>query len=329
MTINYLNLQFPLILDRKGNSLFAEVDDQRQKMKQILLDERQEYLSMKKSFNAKEMEIRRLKRENLNIKSEIQSCSRLLSCSESRATQSLNLYVAHLENEKKQLENQLREMETRLVDIATNRKLNWIEALMTNASKELREMKDKVFVLMREKNSAMDNYSKVSKDLARIKLDIVKYKTLLGQIVFEFQLKIQPGKYVGVGLGDDFLESLKYEHFEEECDDTGVMMEIKDESRTFNDLDSSFNGSTSSMNTKNDWKFIPKQPSPVKQIAPVIPVKPQVLTEKSVQFSSETKTRVIDSTQEGLEESRLARKRAPLTVKRYVIPSKVHKKENL
>lgn len=37
---------------------------------------------MKKAYNAKEMEIRRLKRENCNIKQEIQACSNLFKRSD-------------------------------------------------------------------------------------------------------------------------------------------------------------------------------------------------------------------------------------------------------
>lgn len=70
------------ILDRKGNSLFAEVDDQRQQMKSILHNQKIHYLEMKKAYNAKEMEIRRLKRENCNIKQEIQACSNLFKRSD-------------------------------------------------------------------------------------------------------------------------------------------------------------------------------------------------------------------------------------------------------
>lgn len=40
----------PLILDKKGNSLFAEVDDQRQKMKAILSAQNKQYLQVRVFF---------------------------------------------------------------------------------------------------------------------------------------------------------------------------------------------------------------------------------------------------------------------------------------
>ncbi len=81
--LNELNIELAMYKsapdsdNRKGNSLFAEVDDQRQKMKEILQKQNQTYLDMKKSYNCQKMEIRRLKRENVNIKQEIQACSNL------------------------------------------------------------------------------------------------------------------------------------------------------------------------------------------------------------------------------------------------------------
>lgn len=195
--------------NRKGNSLFAEVDEQRQKMKKMLQGERHHYIEMRKNINAKEIEVRRLKRENLNIKSEIQSCSALFNRGESLLSQNLSLHLAQIEGEKKSLESQLNEMEMKLIDMAKTQRLDWIETMMTSASKEVREMKDKIFVLTREKISVIDNNSKNMKELARAKLDVVKYKTMLGRLVDEFKIRIDPKKYYDIGINEEFLEHLK------------------------------------------------------------------------------------------------------------------------
>lgn len=76
--------------DRKGNSLFAEVDDQRQVMKKLLADQKKSYLQMKKIFNESEYEIRRLKRENTAMHTELQACSAIF-CNADRTYQS-NIY---------------------------------------------------------------------------------------------------------------------------------------------------------------------------------------------------------------------------------------------
>lgn len=183
---------------------------------------------MRKAFNAKEIEIRRLRRENLNIKSEIQSCSSLLNRGESLVLQNLKLRVAQLEGEQKTLEALLKEMEMRLIDISKEQNLRWIETMMTSSSKEVREMKDKIFVLTREKNSVIDNCSKTMKDLSRAKLDVVKYKTLLGRIVDEFKLKIKPEKYSDIGVSNEFLDNLKFDEIEDESMDQSVKMEEED-----------------------------------------------------------------------------------------------------
>jgi chromosome segregation ATPase len=59
---------------KKGNSLFAEVDDQRQKMRSILATQNQQYQEMKKKFDEKNIEIRRLKLENDAIEKQLMEC---------------------------------------------------------------------------------------------------------------------------------------------------------------------------------------------------------------------------------------------------------------
>lgn len=356
---------FYYLLDRKGNSLFAEVDEQRQKMKKILQNERQHYLNMRKAYNSKEMEIRRLRRENLNIKAEIQSCSALLNRGESLAAQNMNLHLAQLEGEKKSLEAQVKEMEMRLIDMAREHNLGWIETMMISSTKDNRELKDKVFVLMREKTSVIDNCSKTMKDLGRIKLEVVKYKTLLGRIVDEFKLKIRPEKYFDIGISEEFLNNLKYDGTEmdddidaheeviedEEMSECGILNEstiqllggrdklgmalpditkgselsfksIASSSRTditIENFDTPLSSAcdftqTKSQETLNYITQSKSQGSSSKALQPI------------AQAKSNTKSPHANDTTK--DESRLARKRAPIVVKRIVIPSKMPKKQD-
>lgn len=62
------------IADRKGNSLFAEVDDQRQEMKSLLAAQKNQFLQMKKLYTESEYEIRKLKREKAAMHRELQTC---------------------------------------------------------------------------------------------------------------------------------------------------------------------------------------------------------------------------------------------------------------
>lgn len=104
--LNELNMELAMLksapetANRKGNSLFAEVDDQRQEIKKILQNQNKTYMEvslltlfrsliikflnfqMKKSFDIQKREIRRLKRENDDIKEEIQICSSLFQRAE-------------------------------------------------------------------------------------------------------------------------------------------------------------------------------------------------------------------------------------------------------
>jgi len=86
--MNSLNINlFKWIIDRKGNSLFAEVDDQRQVMKHLLANQKKSYLDMKKIFNESKYEIRRLKKENSAMHTELQACSTIF-CSADKTYQS-------------------------------------------------------------------------------------------------------------------------------------------------------------------------------------------------------------------------------------------------
>jgi len=83
-----LSLEFcTIFVDRKGNSLFAEVDDQRQAMKHLLAAQKKSYLDMKKTFSDSQFEIRRLKRENVAMHTELQACSTIF-CSADKTYQS-------------------------------------------------------------------------------------------------------------------------------------------------------------------------------------------------------------------------------------------------
>lgn len=138
---------------------------------------------MKKAFNAKELEIRRLKRENTNIKNEIQACSNLLARGEQVAIQTLTHRVNQLQAENKKLESQLVESEKKLIDLAKGKNLGWIETLLSTANNEARDLKNKFFAASLQNTSLADNFNKTQKELAKARLDSVKYKVALARIV--------------------------------------------------------------------------------------------------------------------------------------------------
>lgn len=202
--------------------MFAEVDDQRQKMKKILQGERSHYFEMKKMVNAKEMEIRRLKRENLNIKSEIQACNILLKRAEQLSSVHNRNYLAQLECDKQELQKELKMSEEKLIDVLSEKKMHWVETMLTTTAQESRDLKDKNYVLLREKTMLADNHSKALKDLSKARLDSIKLKVLLGRIVDEHKIQINEALYSDIGVGSEIFENMRLEDYETESDDVNV-----------------------------------------------------------------------------------------------------------
>lgn len=319
-------------------------------MKSILQGERFHYLDMKKSFNAKEMEIRRLKRENMNIKKEIQSCSNLLARGEQVVIESLTTRVNQLQNDNKNLEKFLAESERKLIDLAEMKNMGWIETMMTTSNNESREARDKLFNLMVQKNALADNFSKTQKELAKVRLDCVKLKVFLTRIIESNNLNINERDFLDIGLDEEVLESLKVEQLENTNEDESL------ESTASIFGGESLNESTINILGGRDrlGNFVlpsvkPKEENSVKRetspeaekenqaspefkvseigVAKSSPLKPlqsiqPLEKEKIVTFSAVVESKVIDSTKEQFEESKQARKRAGVVVKHITIPSK-------
>ncbi|KAG5674482.1 hypothetical protein PVAND_004450 [Polypedilum vanderplanki] len=339
--------------NRKGNSLFAEVDDQRQKMKKILQSERNHYLEMKRAVNAREMEIRRLKRENLNIKSEIETCNQLLKRGEQVASSHTKIYITQLEADKQNLQRLLRESEEKLLDVLNEKKLHWVESVLTATTKESRNLQDKNYVLLREKTLLADNHSKILKDLSKARLDGIKLKVLLGRIVDEFNIKINESHYSDIGVEHEIFENLQLADYSTN-DSIQSLNKFEEEEENVSIKDAGeLNESTIILlgGRERLGNAIPKKEIPENIILknteekenelknPHVPfmidikqepieVKKSPLQEKSVQFSSNITTKVIDKTEEEFKASNEARKKPAIIVKRIVIPSRPRKVNN-
>lgn len=205
---------FAFILDGKGNSLFAEVDEQRQQLKKVLIIERAHYNEMKKSVNAKEMENRRLKRENMNIKTEILTCSELLRRGEQIATESTSTLASQLLNENKKLKSSLASSQKNIEDLATEKKLEWVAAIVSTATKDARETKEKFLQLSLEKTSLAESLNKSYKDLSKSRLDCVKYRQLLSRVIDANKVKLKRQDVYEIGFDEEVYASLAIEEFE-------------------------------------------------------------------------------------------------------------------
>lgn len=312
-------------------------------MKSILKNERAHYNDMKKLFNSKEMEIRRLKRENHNIKTEIQTCSSLLRRGQQIELQTLNNQVGFLHNENRKLSKELTEMEKKLKDLASDQNLEWIQSLMTSATFETRDLKDKLMREMMEKTSLSDNFARAQRELAKARLDCVKLKILLGRIVDANGIKIDENDFDDIDIEQEVLENLKIEEFESL--DGSMTLETMDDGTELNESTITLIGGRERLGN-----FIPPKEekieldskenlkvssSPKPSISPRIePLKPIPIPKHSsnkeeskvVNFSSTVETKVIETTRAQFEESNQARKRNPIVVKRIVISSRATKK---
>lgn len=197
-------------------------------------------------------------------------------------------------------------------------------------------------------------------------MDGVKLKILLGRLVDENNIKINVVNYLDIGIDSEFLESLKQDENkgaelspdiaadESVCEELGEnTMFLITTKRTFQqefvavreektrevtkmqEVVQENNKCFEDLNKENcvTDKFSFIQPSSTK---PLTEKKANVIHEitktdevKSVKFSEIFETKSIDETSEQFEQSKLARKKAPIMIKRINIPSRTNRSANL
>jgi hypothetical protein len=319
---------FIYFLERKGNSLFAEVDDQRQKMKDILQAERRSYLEMRKLYNSKEIEIRKLKRENTNIRNEIEACSTLLRRGETIENEALKSQINQLTFETKKLERTLKETQQKVIDLANQQNLGWIETILTSSTNDQREAKDKLIKTMMEKSALADTLKKEQKELVKCKLDVVKLKIFLEKLVLSNNIKINELDYKDIGIDPEIIANLQLEdssneiiELDESCCSTIDEM-ISEEQARVNEVDLKVDKCHSNDDKENSHDSMNKQ----EHVQLSSPTKPL----KSIETVENTSLRVetvadIKSKQmiDGIKVEKIStQKRTPFVVQRIVIPSR-------
>lgn len=198
-----------------------------------------------------------------------------------------------------------------------------------------------------------------------MRLDGVKLKILLGRLVDEHNIQINEINYLDIGIDSEFLESLKNDDNkgaerspdtiadESVCDELGEstmflittkrtfqheLMAKEEKTRDVPFMQEVVDKNTNcfkELNKENDVTnkvlFIqPSSPKPlIEKIYNVIPEITNSAEVKSVKFSEVYETKSIDDTQEQFEESKLARKKAPVMIKRINIPSRANKTTNI
>lgn len=187
-------------------------------------------------------------------------------------------------------------------------------------------------------------------------MDGVKLKILLGRLVDEHNIKINETSYLDIGIDSEFMESLKQDDNkgvemspditadESVCDELGEnTMFLITTKRTFQqeflvmreektrDVPKMQEDLNKENSVTDKFSFI--QPSSAKPLTEKKNnLTPEIIKTddiKSVKFSEVIETKSIDETQEQFEQSKLARKKAPVLIKRINIPSRVNRSDNI
>ncbi|XP_067643141.1 protein Spindly-B [Eurosta solidaginis] len=166
-------------VDRKGNSLFAEVDDQRQAMKKLLAAQKKSYMDMKKVFHDSQSEIRRLKRENVAMHTELRECSSIF-CAADRTYQSkLNERIHQLLNQVEELEKQLNVTQGRLRDLASDKGVAWLDSMLSFCKQETDDLKKQLHAVRLKKADLEEQLRDVQQEMTRWRFEALKTRCVL------------------------------------------------------------------------------------------------------------------------------------------------------
>uniref|UniRef100_A0A0A1WGE9 Protein Spindly n=1 Tax=Zeugodacus cucurbitae TaxID=28588 RepID=A0A0A1WGE9_ZEUCU len=166
-------------VDRKGNSLFAEVDDQRQAMKKLLAAQKKSYIDMKKMCNDSQSEIRRLKRENIAMHTELKECTSIF-CSADRTYQDrLNDRIRQLLSQVEGLEKQLKVSQSRLSDLANEKGVEWLDSMLSFCKHETDELKKQLHSVRIQKASLEEQLRNVQQQMTRWRFEALKTRCVL------------------------------------------------------------------------------------------------------------------------------------------------------
>ncbi|XP_018804017.1 PREDICTED: protein Spindly [Bactrocera latifrons] len=169
----------PESVDRKGNSLFAEVDDQRQAMKKLLAAQKKSYIDMKKICHDSQSEIRRLKRENIAMHTELKECSSIF-CSADRTYQDkLNERIRQLLGQVEGLEKQLNVSQSRLRDLANDKGVAWLDSMLNFCKQETDELKKQLHGVRIKKASLEEQLRNVQQEMIRWRFEALKTRCVL------------------------------------------------------------------------------------------------------------------------------------------------------
>ncbi|XP_055919820.1 protein Spindly [Eupeodes corollae] len=165
--------------EQKGNSLFAEVDDQRQAMKQLLAAQKKSYLQMKKIFNESQHEIRRLKRENVAMHTELQTCSTIFCSADKVYKEKLNERILQLLKQNEDLEKKLMFTQQELLSLANDKGVVWLDSMLLFCKQETEDMKQEIHSVRIQKGILEEKLRNSQQELAKWRFEALKLRCIL------------------------------------------------------------------------------------------------------------------------------------------------------
>ncbi|XP_030384170.1 protein Spindly [Scaptodrosophila lebanonensis] len=195
---------------RKGNSLFAEVDDQRQVMKQMLADQKKSYLQMKKVFNESQYEIHRLKRENIAMHTELQACSTIF-CSADRTLQNkLRERIRHLLSENDMLERKLNVTQERLRELANEKSVIWLDSMLDFCKRETDELKTQLRSTRIQNAGLEEEVRKTQQNMVRWRFESLRSRCVVidrENLLTEHKISFKPMQAMEFNIKEAELET--------------------------------------------------------------------------------------------------------------------------
>ncbi|XP_053698083.1 protein Spindly [Sabethes cyaneus] len=163
--------------NKKGNSLFAEVHDQRQKLIEKLESQRKHYQEMKKQLSESQIQIRRLTRENRELCGEIQDCSQMFFRSDQTFRVESSKQINSLREENQRLHDQIASANRRLLDRTADSQ--WVDSFVSFYKNEHSTLKAQLFQLQMAKRTVDEICWDAQCDLAKWRFEALKSRYII------------------------------------------------------------------------------------------------------------------------------------------------------
>ncbi|XP_055683619.1 protein Spindly-like [Lutzomyia longipalpis] len=169
----------PNAMNRKGNSLFAEVDDQRQKMKAILSAQSKKYNEMKAAYLEGQVEIKRLKKENSDIAEEFNYIKKMFVNADVAFKKELLEQIGQQKKEIMSVREKLMWTEEKLNETAKTHGVTWTNEMMKYCNTQVAKLEINLKTVLHQKIQLGEENHRKQQDLAKWRYKCLKYRCAL------------------------------------------------------------------------------------------------------------------------------------------------------